>query len=121
MAAENYSDSETSTLYEETGTWLKLAALSAWLVVGAVSLLLALSNLAELPLLHSLLAPLQAHVPSEKALYSPIAYFILFSLVNKKSASEMMFVITSLTDLTRSMAPTTCPQAMGLTSESPES
>lgn len=61
---------------------LKVAVLSfCWLVVGACASVLALGTLDDLPWLDILLKPLQAHVGSEKALYSPLAYFCLLSLV----------------------------------------
>lgn len=73
------------SLFKGSGPWLKVTALSLWLVVGACALLLALlallGALSEPSWLHTLLAPLQAHVGSEKALYSPLAYFCLLSLV----------------------------------------
>jgi len=64
-----------------SGAWLRWAGLSAWMAIGACSLLLALSSLGQLSWLGAILAPLQAHVDSDKALYSPLGYFCLLSVV----------------------------------------
>lgn len=55
--------------------------LIVWFAVGGMSLVLAFGSWHDLPLLQAILSPLQAHVQSDKALYSPLAYFCLLSLV----------------------------------------
>ena len=56
-------------------------ALAAWGGVGGVCLLLATRSPQGVPVLAQLLAPLAAHVSAAKAMYSPLAYFVLFSVV----------------------------------------
>jgi sterol desaturase/sphingolipid hydroxylase (fatty acid hydroxylase superfamily) len=72
---------KTAGFFDGADLWMKVVALSVWLLIGAFALLLALSSLSDLPWLQKLLEPLQAHVGSDKALFSPLAYFCLLSLV----------------------------------------
>ncbi len=78
---ERSSVAKSSPFIDGLELWVKVALLSIWLVIGSGALLLALSTPSELSLLHKLLRPLQAHVDSDRALYSPLAYFFLLSLV----------------------------------------
>ncbi len=61
--------------------WSVGVGLFGWLAVGAVACFIASSSLQELPLLAKLLEPFRHYIPGEKALYSPLAYFCLLSLV----------------------------------------
>jgi len=51
------------------------------MLAGAIAVAIATSSLQELPLLAVLLAPFGNYISGEKALYSPLAYFCLLSLV----------------------------------------
>lgn len=69
-----------------TGAWtpgrgLRLLLLVGWIGIGLISTVLALSALPDLPLLANLLDAIEAHVPGDRAMYSPLAYFCLLSLV----------------------------------------
>lgn len=78
----NSLEPQITSSIEGTERRLKVAVLSFfWLLVGACASVLALGTLDDLPWLAFLLKPLQAHVQSETALYSPLAYFCLLSLV----------------------------------------
>ncbi|MHA7815826.1 MAG: sterol desaturase family protein [Pseudohaliea sp.] len=65
----------------DTPPVLSALALAVWALVGAVSVFLATQSVEDLPLLSRLLAPLREHVGADKAMFSPLAYFILFSMV----------------------------------------
>lgn len=60
---------------------LQSALLLLWLLIGCLAVYIASSSLQDIPFLQTLLAPLQAHVASDKAMYSPLAYYCLFTLV----------------------------------------
>jgi sterol desaturase/sphingolipid hydroxylase (fatty acid hydroxylase superfamily) len=64
-----------------TNTWPRTLLKAGWLVVGVVSAFIAVSGLTGTGALEELLGPLKHHVPIDKALYSPLAYFCLLSLV----------------------------------------
>lgn len=75
------SSRKTAKLISPAYPWLKPLLLTGWCVIGAASFLIAISSLQDMPLLQMLLAPLEVYVHSEKAKYSPLAYFCLLSLV----------------------------------------
>ena len=69
----------TETL--SSSAWPGHLLLAAWLAAGAVAIVMAFGSQHVLPLLDGLLGPLKHHVTAEKAVYSPLAYFCLLSVV----------------------------------------
>ena len=63
------------------GGWLGFALLFAWLAVGSVALFIASSSVHDLPFLAKILAPFGDYIPGEKAMFSPLAYFSVLSVV----------------------------------------
>ena len=64
-----------------SASWFRYLLLAAWLATGAVAIAIAFSSQQDLPFLKNILAPLRSHVTADKALYSPLAYFGLLSVV----------------------------------------
>ena len=60
---------------------LKNTLLLGWALCYACAIVLAFTPLDMLPWLGTLLAPLEQHIKLERAVYSPLAYMTLFSLV----------------------------------------
>jgi len=61
--------------------WAKISFALAWCACFVVALLLAFAPLDQLSLIAWILAPLEHHIKLERAVYSPLAYLILFTLV----------------------------------------
>ena len=62
-------------------SWGKAVLYFTWVSCFSAALVLALMPLDQLPRLDDLLAPLEHHVRLERAVYSPLAYLTLFTLV----------------------------------------
>lgn len=52
-----------------------------WFAIGCVAVIIATSSVQDIPFLERLLAPFSGYIPSEKAMYSPLAYFCVLTLV----------------------------------------
>lgn len=52
----------------------------AWLLIGAVCVYIATSPSQDMLFLQKILEPFEGYISNEKAVYSPIAYFLLFSV-----------------------------------------
>lgn len=79
--SETVNSSQNSSIRNrEYAVWQRLG-ITLWCALGVFSLLLATLSPEDIPGLSIVLAPLQAHISTEKAMYSPLAYFCLFSVV----------------------------------------
>jgi sterol desaturase/sphingolipid hydroxylase (fatty acid hydroxylase superfamily) len=71
---------EPNALARPSSGRLKLLSVLLWLIVGLVALSIPIGSLFNSSLLDRILAPLALHISSDKAVYSPLAYFILLSV-----------------------------------------
>jgi sterol desaturase/sphingolipid hydroxylase (fatty acid hydroxylase superfamily) len=70
----------TITVQDERSPVLASLLFLVWLGIGAFAVLIATRSSQEIPLLGEVLNVMQDHVSSDKAMYSPLAYFVLLSV-----------------------------------------
>jgi len=95
----------TMTIFSDrTPAWQRQAGVIVWAALLLFAAVIALIPVSQLPLLQSVLAPVSDYVSPEKAMYSPLAYMVLFSCVmwfetTKPCRRQAIFSVSFFQDL----------------------